>query len=196
MKSSAEKPVKQSKCKVCRSLFVKRSMTHVCCCGECAAQFAAKKRLESVKRQERDISKMVREKKEALQPLSYWLKKAQTAVNKYVRLRDYHDGCISCSKPATWDGQWHAGHFRSVGSNTYLRFNLFNINKQCSQCNNHLSGNIAKYRPSLESKIGKDRLEFLETSTNTRRYTRGYLERMAVIFNKKSRRAEKRLGLS
>ena len=91
---------------------------------------------------------------------SHWIKKAQTAFNKYVRQRDAKEPCISCGR--FHDGQYHAGHYKSVGSSPELRFNELNNHKQCAPCNNHLSGNIVNYRPRLIEKIGLEKVEWLE----------------------------------
>ena len=91
---------------------------------------------------------------------SHWIKKAQTAFNKYVRQRDAEEPCISCGR--FHNGQYHAGHYKSVGSSPELRFNELNNHKQCAPCNNHLSGNIVNYRPRLIEKIGLDKVEWLE----------------------------------
>lgn len=91
---------------------------------------------------------------------SHWIKKAQAAFNKYVRLRDAKDPCISCGR--FHEGQYHSGHYKSVGSSPELRFCELNNHKQCAPCNNHLSGNIVNYRPRLIDKIGLDKVEWLE----------------------------------
>ena len=193
--SANKKQTKATKCKVCRSEFVKRSMTHKCCSPECAQEFAKLERIKSQKKQEREISKMVREKKDALRPISEFLERAQAAFNRYVRVRDHDYGCISCDKTKYWPAHFHAGHYKSVGADSYLRFNLWNVHKQCVQCNHFFSGNVNEYAKRLPDRIGKDRFEFLESSPKTRKYTREYLERLTKIFNKKALRAEKRLNL-
>jgi len=198
---SEMRPQKTVKCKMCSSRFDKKSMAHVCCSPLCAIQWGKKERARKARKADLEAARAVKlDKKvskarvEELKPLSYWLAKAQTAVNKYVRLRDVNYGCISCNKPATWGGQWHAGHYRSVGSNTYLRFHLWNINKQCVQCNHFLGGNVGKYRDGLIERKGRDVTDFLETSTNTRRFTREYLERLTAIFTKKAKRIQEKLS--
>jgi len=68
----------------------------------------------------------------------------QTLINKIARLIDTGKGCHSCNHG--WDGnftrQIHGGHFYSVGSNEYIRFNIFNIYSQCSICNHRKGGAI------------------------------------------------------
>ena len=80
--------------------------------------------------------------------------KAQAAFNKYIRLRDDKEPCISCQRHH--QGQYHAGHYKTVGAHSELRFNEDNCHKQCAPCNNHLSGNIENYRPNLIKKIGRE----------------------------------------
>lgn len=99
--------------------------------------------------------------KERIKPKSKWLSELQALVNQYVRLRDANDGCISCDKSRDWSGQWHASHYYSRGHSSALRFNLWNLHKSCSVCNNHLSGNIGEYTPKLIDKIGQERFDYL-----------------------------------
>lgn len=175
---------KKRKCVVCQQPFEKRSMSHKACSPACALTHAAEIR-------EKAERKKLKIQKEAIKPLQQRLKDAEKAVNEYVRVRDRNHGCISCDKPAHWDGQWHASHFKSVGSNSALRFNLWNIHKACSQCNLFLSGNIAEYERRLALKIGADKVEWLKTQNGVKRYTPEYLERLKKIFKKKARRTTK-----
>jgi len=99
--------------------------------------------------------------KERGKPKSKWLSELQALVNRYARIRDSADGCMSCDKPASWNGQWHASHYYSRGHSSSLRFNLWNIHKACSICNNHLSGNIEQYTPRIIEKIGRERYDWL-----------------------------------
>lgn len=131
---------------------------------KCAIAFSKRKAEEKRKKQEKSdrlaASKRMRERKEALKSRSDWLKEAQKAFNEFIRLRDKDLPCISCGR--YHEGQYHAGHYRSVGACPELRFNEDNVNKQCSVCNNHKSGNIGDYRLGLIEKIGLERVEFLE----------------------------------
>ena len=147
---------RQRKCAVCRLLFVPRSITHKACGPSCAQVVAEGER----KAQER---KADRARKQALKSRQDHIKDAQAAINAWVRLvRDREDGCISCDKPATWHGQWHASHYASVGASPATRFDPANIHKSCSVCNNILSGNIRAYRPRLIEKIGIAEVDRLE----------------------------------
>ena len=107
--------------------------------------------------------------KERIKTKAEWAKEAQAAFNKYIRLRDRDAPCISCQRYHA--GQYHAGHYRSVGSCPELRFEELNVHKQCSACNNHLSGNIVNYRINLLAKVGEVLLNWLEGNHEPKRYT-------------------------
>lgn len=98
--------------------------------------------------------------REAAKTKSELLKEAQYEFNRYIRERDEKEPCISCGRHHT--GQYHAGHYLTVGSMPELRYEEANCHKQCSACNNHLSGNQVLYRQRLIEKIGLDRVEWLE----------------------------------
>lgn len=193
--------VKPAKCKVCKSLILPPSRpTAIVCSGECAASLALSERLKAEKRQAVKAAKLAaadrrdtRAKLDKLKSRATLAAEAQVFVNKYVRLRDAHLGCVSCDKPASWDGQWHASHFRSVGAASGLRFNLWNIHKACSICNHHLSGNIAAYEPRLIERIGAGKVDWLRTQNAVKRTDAAYLERLKAVFSSKVRRLEKRM---
>ena len=153
-------------------------------------QEKARKSLAQVERRE------IKVRKEKLKSRADYAKEAQAVINRYVRLRDAHLGCISCDKPARWGGQWHCSHFRSVGAAAHLRFNLWNMNKSCSACNNFLSGNIAGYRPKLIEKIGQAKVDWLECNQGLVRHDIPYLKRLKAVFAKKVRRIEQRQEVS
>ena len=184
------------KCRVCRQPFEPRPPRALVCSEDCAGAFAVSKRLKEERRAEKAAQALERKdtkaRKEKLKSLSQLAKEAQREVNRYVRARDFNEGCISCDKPATWQGQWHASHFRSVGAAKQHRFNLWNINKSCSVCNNWKSGNIGEYAPRLFQKIGQEKYQFLVAQNGCRKYNREYLERLKQVFARKAKRKERR----
>lgn len=141
---------RQRECGYCRTPFLPFNSLVKWCSIDCGVQLAK--------------DKLAKKQKDAFkaQDVKTLRKKAQELFNKYIRMRDTDDGCISCDKLKDWDGQWHASHFMTVGANPELRFNEDNCHKSCSVCNNYLSGNLANYRKRLEKKIGLERLEALE----------------------------------
>lgn len=152
------KPIKPKKCKVCKVKFTPNKPLQQVCGFECALELAKDKRIKTVKKE-------IKEARQKLKSRSDWLKETQTVFNKYIRLRDQNDGCISCgSKSAI---AYHAGHYRSIGSAGHLRFNEQNCHRQCSACNTHLSGNLIRYRLGLIRKIGIHAVETLESDNAT-----------------------------
>ena len=132
--------------------------------------------------------------KERIKPKSKWLAELQALVNKYVRLRDAAQGCISCDKPSSWDGQWHASHYHSRGHSSQLRFNLWNIHKGCSVCNSHLSGNIGQYTPKLIEKIGQTKMDWMEANkSQPKAYDVAWIKRAIRIARKGIKREEMKL---
>ena len=183
------KPPKPRKCKCgCDVTFTPRNSFQVAAFPECAMVIAKKQRESTARKVAKLQRQATREAKEKLKTRSDWMKEAQQAVNAYVRLRDKDKECVSCGRPASWDGQWHASHFKSVGSNSFLRFNIWNIHKACSICNNHLSGNIGEYMLRLPDRIGIERFDFLMSAPRVRAYSIDYLKRLKKIFQKRARK--------
>ncbi|AUU92384.1 protein NinG [Enterobacteriaceae bacterium ENNIH3] len=158
------------KCTVCREWFEPVRAEQYVCSYECAcvhgkaandAAKVEKQRKEKKRRLEEEKADRQRqaERRIAVKPLSYFIKQAQHAFNEFIRYRDRDLPCISCGRHH--DGQYHAGHFRTTGASPELRFDEDNCHKQCSACNNHLSGNLTAYRPALIAKIGQARFEAL-----------------------------------
>lgn len=192
-------PKRKRTCRVCRNNFQPVRCLQQTCSFDCEvklglihAERSKAKREKAERIAEIASTKILRLK---LKTKSEWMREAQSAINSYVRVRDSELGCISCDKPSSWNGQWHASHFKSTGANSFLRFNLWNIHKACSVCNNHLSGNIGEYSKRLPEKIGNERFEYLDTAPKIGKYSVEYLKRMRDIFRKKTRMLMKRRGL-
>ena len=165
-------PNKLYKCKVCKQPFKKSSAWQTICktnpdCVIDLAKSIIEKRKQASDKKDR---KELKERKEAIKTASDYNKEAQTAFNAFIRARDAKDPCISCGRHH--DGQYHAGHYRSRGAASHLRFNEDNVHKQCAPCNTHLSGNAINYRIGLIEKIGLERVEILERDNVPRKYTK------------------------
>lgn len=191
---SATRKPRKKKCSHCQEPFQPTKTTQKACSPACALAMAPINKQKADKAIAQLDKAETKKRKEGLKSKADYAKEAQAAINRYVRLRDAHLGCISCDKPASWSGQWHCSHFRSVGAAAHLRFNLWNMNKSCSACNNFLSGNIGAYRPALIEKIGQAKVDWLEGNNGIVRHDIPYLKRMKAIFTKKAKRAEQRLG--
>jgi len=130
------------------------------CSYECAATWGLQQAEKSKTKKQKEFNAETRRRKVALKSRSDWLKDAQAVFNKFIRLRDDKLPCVSCGR--FHEGQWHAGHYLSVGAHPELRFNEFNAWRQCMPCNAHLSGNQVNYRIELINRIGLDNVEWLE----------------------------------
>ena len=134
--------------------------------SECAYSYSTKK---AAKKTQKDDKRQHKLDKERVKTKGQWLKEAQASFNKFIRIRDSKEPCISCQRHH--QGQYHAGHYRTVGGSPELRFNELNNHKQCSACNNFLSGNIADYRINLIKKIGIDKVEWIEGPHEAKKYS-------------------------
>ena len=191
-------------CPECRAKYQPVRQMQPCCENEeCKASFAIRHIEASRKRRQMqrvkaeriagiEDRKTVKLKLEKLKPLSKLAKEAERWINRIARIRDKDKPCISCDRPHSWNGQWHASHYKSVGSNSALRFNLSNIHKACSICNNHLSGNIAEYARRLPDRIGMERFRFIENHPRERKYSREYLIRLKAVAMRWCKRLERR----
>jgi len=116
---------------------------------------------------------------------------AQKVFNSYIRLRDEDEGCISCDKSKDWHGQWHAGHYLTVGARPQLRFNELQVWRQCSQCNLYLSGNLAQYRLKLIGRIGLEAVEVLEADTSSAKFRAEDYSRVITEYRLKIKQLKK-----
>jgi len=149
-------------CKGCGERFTPDRPLQAVCCVPCAWRYTGQQNAKTDRR-------LTREAKARLKTRAQWMKEAQAAMNRFIRLRDRLEPCISCGRQH--QGQWHAGHYRSTKAAPELRFEELNIWKQCQPCNTHLSGNIVEYRKNLVAKIGVERVEWLEGKHEAKHYT-------------------------
>lgn len=167
-----------------------------CKCGTEFVQYTSLQRkctqcliLDGREKQKKARKRETRAAKQKLKSRGDWMKEAQIAFNRFIRARDVDLPCISCGRHH--QGQYHAGHYRSVGANPELRFVLFNNNKQCSACNTHLSGNLINYRINLLDRVGADVIEWLEGPHEPKKYTIEELKEIKQGFNAWARELER-----
>ena len=151
-------------CKVCAIKFEPRyNSVQPCCSVSCAYQYA-----KDLK--EKKWKKEKAKRKKELMTLQDWLKICQTTVNKYIRLRDEGQPCISCKNPNM--KKVNASHYYNANNHYNVRFNEDNIHSACEKCNQFLSGNLIPYRKYLIEKIGQERFNHLESiARETRKFT-------------------------
>ena len=158
-------------CKACKEPFEPRRPMQKVCSLTCSIDLVNQDKAKKQRAETREMKKRVRDKDR-----SYWVKKTQEAFNKWIRIRDDNQPCISCG---TWGPcQFHAGHYKTVGGHPALRFQEDNCHKQCSACNNYKSGNLSEYRSNLLIKIGLERVEWLEGPHDPVKYTIEDLQEM------------------
>lgn len=186
--------IKPKACKCCKSLFTPARPLARACSPLCAMDLVRQANAKKAKLLESANRKDTRAKLEKLKPRAKWLAECQVIINKIVRLRDASLGCCSCDRPASWDGQWHASHLRSVGAASAIRFNLWNIAKSCSICNNYLSGNLQNYLPRARARLGDDKVDWLYSQNQLTSYSTEYLARLKHVMSRKLKRMERRNG--
>lgn len=202
------KPARR-KCAHCREWFHPTREGQVVCCFECAsaiakkqtakAREAAKSRAVKLQREsEKEGRQRRRAKRESFKTKAQWDKEAQSAFNRYIRIRDEGKPCASCGAPLIGKSNYLTGsaidasHYRSRGAASHLKFNVFNVHSACTRCNRQLSGNAVEYRIHLIDRIGLDRVERLEADNEPRRFDIPYLQRIKSIFTRRTRALEKR----
>jgi len=180
--------MKSRKCKSCKTEFTPTRPMQKVCSPECAYTLV-KEKAEQDRRKEAIKDRLsVRKRLDAMQTLPQLVKKAQTAFNAFIRARDAGKPCISCGR--YHDGQYHAGHYRSVGAAPELRFEELNVWKQCQPCNTHLSGNLINYRRALVEKIGIEAVEWLEGHHEKKKYTREHLKELTKRYRSQTRKGD------
>lgn len=176
--------VKMKKCKACGNKFTPFNSLAQVCSIDCAIQYAKDNKV-----QERVRRKLAQIAKERIKTRSEHLRDAQTVFNAFIRERDKSEPCISCGR--YHNGQYHAGHYRSVGACPELRFCELNVHKQCSACNNHKSGNIIEYRINLVKKIGVEKVEWLEGYHDPKKYTIEQIKQIKAEYKQKLKELKK-----
>ena len=185
------KPKRQKRCKACLETFYPRATTQKACSINCAQKLVKAD-------QQRALKADSRKRRQAIKGHREWLREAQAAFNRFVRVRDYGRPCISSGREMDWEGKGittgsrvDAGHYRSTGAASHLRFNLWNCHAQSVRDNRDLSGNAVDYRIGLIERIGLERVEALEGDNEPRRFDIDYLKRVKSIFTRRARLYER-----
>lgn len=188
--------MKKLKCCGCKSRFPADTMLSINGSNfhsyDCATTYAREKvnklRVKQDKQDKQDHSAAKRKMKD--EDRGFQTNKAQTIFNKFIRLRDEGQVCISCQKPPK---KKNAGHYLSRGAHPELRFNEDNCHLQCEHCNSFKSGNQALYRVNLINKIGVDKVAWLEGPHEPNKYTIDDLKQIQVKYTKLTKEMEKDL---
>ncbi|HBC2537760.1 TPA: recombination protein NinG [Enterobacter cloacae] len=196
------KTPKPKTCPICSTEYIPRSsLQKVCHNFKCAIAFNKQRDAEIAAREqrkrEREQSADLKQRREALKTRAEWEREAQAAFNRYIRMRDMHQECISHPGKLISNSNYITGsavdasHYRSRGAASHLRFNVFNVHAACTRCNRQLSGNAVEYRIRLIERIGLERVERLEADNEPRKFDIDYLKRVKSIFTRRARHYEK-----
>ena len=184
---------RRTKCPHCRDKLEDGQRIHPGCIdGYAEAQQA--KALRTAEKQARMQAKVEKAKdraaRERQKTIPQLIAEAQKEFNAYIRLRDQIAGhpCISSGRPLDWSGNAvDAGHYRSTGAASHLRFDEDNCHAQSKHDNKYLAGNAADYRLGLIARIGLARVEALEANNEVIRWDRDTLRQIKTIYRAKTR---------
>lgn len=169
----------------CGTQFVPSKLGQKVCGWACGLAIAPANQDKALKAIDQRKRREIKVRKEKLKSRADHLKDTQVAFNAWVRERDALLPCVSCGRHH--DGQYHAGHYRTVSANPEIRFEPLNVWKQCAPCNNHKSGDIVNYRIELVKRIGAEKVEWLEGPHEPKKYTVDDLKAMTADYRAKTK---------
>ncbi|MCK4499524.1 recombination protein NinG [Candidatus Babeliales bacterium] len=199
------KKIKQKKCRECGTLFSPFRTTQIICNNIACAIAQGKKLNEKAKaKKERAEKKLNSEQKKAFydNDRTRQLTLTQSAFNKLRKLQEFkwfsdrnlEPECISCGKK---NMDWACGHYKTVGAQGWLRFDVENTFLQCNRyCNKALSGNISGnkntrgFTQGLIDRFGAERAKEIFDHCekgNNKKWDCGELIRMRKEFNQEIR---------
>jgi hypothetical protein len=171
-----------SRCKHCKQKFEPiKFLQKYCLNDECVRVW-----VESEKAKQWKVKKQ--KMKNDLETVQELIKATQIIFNKYIRLRDKGQVCISCQKKPLKE---NCGHFFNANNHWNVRFSELNCHLQCEHCNTYLSGNLIEYQRNLIHKIGIENYNELEAEARkTRKFTKDELKEIINIYKLKIKQLE------
>ena len=172
---------RRTRCAHCRAKFTPErpsQIVHVECV-EAWTEAQAAKRERAEAKASRAAAKVERAetriRKEAIKRKPDLMREADQAFAAYIRERDRQAGhpCISSGRPLDWasGNQVDAGHYRSRGAASHLRYHPDNCHAQSKYENRHRAGNAVEYRVGLIARIGLAAVEALEADNRVHHWT-------------------------
>jgi hypothetical protein len=170
------------RCKNCKEKFEPVRFNQKYCFNKmCVDAWVQEAKVKNWKK----TKKKMQEDLETIQDL---VKATQIVFNKYIRLRDKHELCISCKQKPK---KSNAGHYYNANNHWNVRFDENNVHLQCEHCNTFLSGNLINYRENLLKKIGAEEFNVLEGKSKvTRKFTKEELKEIIETYKKKIKQYE------
>jgi hypothetical protein len=165
------------RCKNCKEKFEPvKFLQKYCLKDECIRVFVEKTKEKAWKEKKQKMQ-------QELETVQDYIKMTQIIFNKYIRLRDKGQVCISCQKKPLKE---NCGHFFNANNHWNVRFSELNCHLQCEHCNTYLSGNLIEYQRNLINKIGIENYNELEAEARkTRKFTKEDLKEIIEIYKKK-----------
>jgi hypothetical protein len=163
------------KCCACRIPFHQQRPLQKACSPRCAELDAVRRRerRDAVQRRQQRVSD--RAHAETLKSLRELIEEAQKSFNAFIRFRDRHQRCICCDQPFEPErpgGAVDAGHYLARSIAPQHRFNEDNVFAQRKNCNRPGGTTRAAFRAGVESRIGLQRLEALESDTTVHKWAK------------------------
>lgn len=179
--------IRPKSCSHCSREFMPARPMQAVCSPICAAR--------KVRADKAADRAMTRKRREAIKTIADRIAEAQREFNAFVRLRDAGKPCICCGRTANdrdliTGSRWDAGHYRSTGSASHLRFNEDNCHRQLVVCNRHGAGRAVDYRIGLIARIGVARVEALEHDNIPHKWTHEELIEIRARFIAKRKQLE------
>jgi hypothetical protein len=199
--SAKAKIIKAKRCKApgCLIEFMPRRPMQKACSPGCALSMVAAANAKKAKAVAKADRKETKAKLEKLKSRNDWMREAQMAFNRYIRLRDEGKPCICCGQLENdegWKpgGSWDAGHFLGRGAYPELKFDEMNCHRQLKSCNAGSSKYAKKgrtvskgYREGLIARVGLAEVERLEGPHPAKHYTIPELQEIKSIYMMKAK---------
>ena len=183
---------KEKRCKICGEIFSPFSSLQKVCSLACSLQMVQKDKAKKQKQERKELrDRVLKNDKRHQLALT---QKAFNALRREQELRWFKDRgleptCISCGKPKGND-TWCCGHYKTVGSNSALRFDEKNTYLQHNfSCNQNLSGDIVNYKKGILARFpdGEAILEYLDNHEKVRNWSCDELIEMRKTFSRQLR---------
>lgn len=189
---------RRTKCPHCKGQLEPGQRIHPACIAPYADAQEAKAQRKAAKqaRMQAKVERAeIRRRKEAIKTIPQLLKEAQIEFNRWIRARDSDKPCISCGSVPPDLSALHAGrdagHYRSVGSASHLRFHEDNVHAQCVKCNQYGAGRAVDYRIGLVQRIGVARVQALESDNTPHKWGRDELRAIRDEYRERVRAMKK-----
>ena len=178
------KTIKNKICVICGDEFRPFKTTSRVCSWECSNEYEETK-------EQRKILKSKFNKTEQTLTIQTLVNLAQIVFNKFIRVRDIGENCVSCLGP--YKNNFQAGHLHPSGNCWKTRFNEKNVFGQCPECNESKNGNLEEYRINVLLRISESDLSDLDQlAKQNAKFSREFLNDLIQEYKGKTAELEKK----